>query len=113
MVAVAIGGGLGAIVRYLVSLWLNPRFAQIPLGTLVVNLIGSFLLGFVVTRLDNPSMFLLCGTGFCGGLTTFSTLCVETYRICEEDSRPAALNLTLHTAGGLLAAALGYWLGSR
>lgn len=90
---VMIGGGLGALSRYAVSLWaaklLGTRF---PWGTLTVNLSGCFLIGLAFAwgerglSIMNPSMRLLFMTGFLGGLTTFSSFGLETVNTMREGS---------------------------
>src|SRR5713226_610405 len=82
MVAVALGGVVGCLVRWLLSLALNRYFPLIPPGTLAANLIGGYIIGaaFAIFTL-HPAMpvewRLFVMTGFCGGLTTFSTFSVE------------------------------------
>jgi CrcB protein len=78
---VALGGAAGAVCRYLVS-----GAAGSPYGTLIVNALGSLVLGAIVALSDSlrPELRLLVGTGFCGGLTTFSTFAVETLSMPPE-----------------------------
>ncbi len=75
-----IGGGAGSVLRYLLSRWLNLSF-QIPLGTLLVNMLGSlilgFLLGYAIKNNSTGPLVLLLTVGFCGGFTTFSAFAVE------------------------------------
>lgn len=82
LAAVAIGGVAGTLLRVWVARVLPPGATGFPWDTLIVNLGGSFLLGFIVVTLVEraaPSRYLrpLLGTGFCGGLTTFSTFVVQ------------------------------------
>ena len=87
---VAIGAGLGGGFRYLLSgivQRLLPAF--FPYGTLVVNIIGSVILGFLIFGFDeksllHPSVRLFIGVGFCGGLTTFSTFSFETFNLIRD-----------------------------
>ncbi len=72
---VFLGGGAGSALRFLISRNLNPLFA-IPLGTLLVNFLGSLLIGFILglglkQEILSPNTTLLLATGFCGGFTTF------------------------------------------
>lgn len=75
-----IGGGAGSVLRYLLSKGLNLSF-QIPLGTLLVNVLGSLILGvvlgYVLKNNSTGPLVLLLTVGFCGGFTTFSAFAVE------------------------------------
>ena len=82
LLAVGAGAAMGAWVRWLLSLALNPVFPTIPLGTLAANLVGGFVIGAVIEllglRVDlPPEVRLFAVTGFLGGLTTFSTFSAE------------------------------------
>jgi CrcB protein len=82
LLAVAIGGVAGTLLRVWMARVLPPGATGFPWSTLIVNLVGSFVLGFIVVALIEraaPSRYLrpLIGTGFCGGLTTFSTFVVQ------------------------------------
>ena len=72
---VAAGAGLGALLRFWVAHHLDGRT---PWGTLLVNVAGSFVLGLVVGAQPSPGALALLGTGFCGGLTTYSAFAVQT-----------------------------------
>lgn len=116
MTLVILGGGLGAAARYLLSLALmHPRF---PYATIAINLAGSLLLGVLLgaaANRDVPSVLVTTlGTGVLGGFTTFSTFSVEAADLFRS-GRPiaAAAYLLISTAGGLLAAAVGYAAASR
>ena len=82
LLAVFIGGGTGSVARWLLSMRFNPLHQAIPLGTLAANLIGAFIIGMGfawfsrMTNID-PVWKVLITTGFCGGLTTFSTFSAE------------------------------------
>ncbi len=88
--AVAIGGALGSVARYLLGAYVQARVSTaLPVGTLLINVVGSFLLGlFVQVGLDTsavtPEVRFFLTTGFCGGFTTFSTFSYETYRLIED-----------------------------
>jgi CrcB protein len=84
---VAIGGALGAILRYVVSLRMNQLGRPGYLGTWLVNILGSFVLGLLVGLQPDPMVALLIGTGFTGGLTTFSTFTVEIVRMKQMMQR--------------------------
>ena len=83
LLAVLLGGAIGSALRWIVGLWLNPMFPTLPLGTLAANLVGGFIIGGAIGVFDQfqslpPEMRLFVITGFCGGLTTFSTFSAET-----------------------------------
>lgn len=101
---VGLGGTAGALARHLVG----ERIERGTRDTLVVNVVGSFLLG-LLTALSVPDIALLAlGTGFCGAFTTFSTFAFETTRFVEElELGRAAANAGLNLGGGLAAVALG------
>lgn len=113
---VALGGMLGAPARYLADRLVQSRHDSVfPWGTLAVNVAGSALLGFLIGAQANlgmpASVTALAGVGFCGGLTTFSTLGYETLRLLEDGAIGAAgLNMLGSLATGLAAAYLGHGL---
>lgn len=119
---VAGGGALGSALRYGFALGVQRRLgAGWPFGTLAVNLLGSFLIGWVFHLLasreilaEGPRLFIVAG--LLGGFTTFSAFSLETLRLLQEGAWPlAALYVALSTAGGLLAAWAGFqvaaWIG--
>jgi len=86
-IAVAFGGALGAVARYAISL--IPVKTQFPILTLVTNILGAILIGFVVGLTDkktevSPNTVLFWKTGVCGGFTTFSTFSLEAYKLFEN-----------------------------
>lgn len=112
---VALGGALGATLRYGTGRLATLAFgAHWPIGTVIVNVIGSLLLGFVVgfgEREVPASVRLFVGTGVLGAFTTFSTFSVETVKLVERgEIAGAAGNVALNTILGLSAAVLGLWL---
>jgi len=118
MLLVAVGGALGAIARYLVDFWVVSRgITRVPLGTLVVNVSGSFALGLLVGVLGatgGPDWILtLGGTGFLAAYTTFSTWMFEAARLVQRGAWSAALvHLSATVVLGVGFAAAGLWLGS-
>lgn len=113
---VAVGGGLGAVTRYLLDRAIASRQrSPFPLGTLVINVTGSILLGAlvgVVTSRQLPIQTLSwAGTGFLGGYTTFSTFTFETVRLLEDGAwRHAWMNLLLSGPLSFAGAAAAYLL---
>lgn len=86
---VALGGALGSASRYLLSVAIQSRAGTFPTATLLINITGSLLLGFLIrytmeTPAVGPDVRLLLTTGFCGGYTTFSTFSYETARLIED-----------------------------
>jgi CrcB protein len=113
-VGVAVLGGIGALARWaldgLVSTWWGRQF---PLGTLVVNLTGAFLLGLLVGAGVQGRILLLAGTATLGSYTTFSTWMLESHRLGEDgERRLAAANLAGSLAAGLLATLAGWAVGA-
>ena len=112
---VVAGAALGAPLRLLVDRWARARYGVgTVVGTLVVNVAGSLVLGVAAGWSAAPSWVLpLVGIGFCGALTTFSTLALETWVFVERrEWRPFAANLALSLGLGLPAVWLGWALGN-
>jgi len=115
---VAVGGALGAIARYLVDFWMVSRgITSVPLGTLVVNVSGSFALGLLVGILGTtggPDWILtFVGTGFLAAYTTFSTWMFEAARLFQRGAwSPAIVHLAATMVLGVGFAAAGLWLAS-
>jgi CrcB protein len=115
--AVGIGAALGALLRWQLGERLNRLFPSIPPGTLVANIIGGYIVGFALAALaqrdDLPVEWrLLIITGFCGGLTTFSTFSSEIVSLLQQGRLGiAASGIALHVASSLVAtlAGLGTW----
>ncbi|MEW2330853.1 fluoride efflux transporter CrcB [Micromonospora chersina] len=109
---IALGAALGAPLRYLTDRAVQARHdSPFPWGTLTVNVAGSLLLGAVAAAPAPPAVTALVGTGFCGALTTWSTLSYETLRLHRAGARGYALANALGSlAAGLGAATVGYAL---
>lgn len=115
MLLVSLAGGAGAVCRFVFDAVVNRRVRRsLPVGTLAINIIGSFLLGLFTAMTAhhlagfNADAKSIAGTGFCGGFTTFSTASVETLRLWRADgARPSVLYAVLTLVGSLLAAAIG------
>jgi CrcB protein len=97
---------IGATLRYLVNTIIDA--GEFPFGTLTVNVVGSFALGFVTALGVGEPAVLFVGTGICGSFTTFSSFSFETVRLWEEDERRLAVT---YAFGTLLAAGIGIGLG--
>ena len=113
---VAVGSGLGGVVRYLVPCWIGTA-KGFPWATLTVNVVGSLLIGFLtglLARHGGPSAESIRSfaiVGFCGGFTTFSTFSNETFRLIENSQwLSAAAYVGLSVAAGLAAVFLGHWI---
>lgn len=115
---VALGGGLGAVTRFFVDHQVG-RLTQgrLPLGTALINVTGSLALGFITGwwafHTGDPGLKQVLGTGFLGGYTTFSTACVEAVRLVQAGRwMPSMLRVLGVLVLSVVAAFLGYWLGS-
>lgn len=111
--SVALGGAAGAVLRYGLSGWLHGLTGLLfPIGTLAVNALGSLLIGVLLQLGTERFLFsvetrLLLTTGFCGGLTTFSTFSYETLALLEEQQWGAAAGNVVLNVGVCLAATYG------
>ncbi|MFV0346016.1 MAG: fluoride efflux transporter CrcB [Bacteroidales bacterium] len=111
---VALGGGVGSVLRYLTSLWFMKSFSYaFPLGTFAVNIIGSFIIGILVSLsacygiLNNELRFLLI-IGFCGGYTTFSTFSLESIKLFEAGNY---WTLVLYISASVVVGLFAVWGG--
>ena len=111
--AVGIGAVLGAWLRWALSLGLNTVLPNLPLGTLVANLAGGFVIGvaveaFVQHPVLAPEIRLFLITGFLGSLTTFSAFSAESVAMLERGQFGwATLHIVLHLAGSIIMTVLG------
>ncbi len=109
---VGLGGFLGAILRYFIALRLNSS-ERIPVGTLIVNLVGASLVGFVFGLELSMIWTFFLAFGLAGALTTFSTMNKELVELWQNNYKKEALFYIIATyCGGILLALLGYYLGS-
>ncbi len=111
--AISTGASLGALLRWLLALRLNPLLPALPLGTLAANLVGGYAIGVVIGWLAQhpelpPQVRLFLVTGLLGGLTTFSTFSAEVVAHLEGGRIAWALLVAgAHLFGSVLATALG------
>ncbi|OWJ55245.1 hypothetical protein Pdsh_05685 [Pyrodictium delaneyi] len=111
-VLVAVGGAAGAVARWLLSKAIQKGYV-FPIGTLVVNVFGSVLLGFVMASASMYGVFsrdqrLILATGFAGGFTTFSTFMYESFWLLREYQ---PLYMLIYVAVSIMLGLLGIYLG--
>jgi len=118
----AVGGGAGANARYwlgrVIAEWQTHRFPQLefPWAPFVINVSGSIVLGFVASAWLNHhdparrNWYLLIGTGFCGGYTTFSTFSFETLELLQDGKPWGAVG---YAFGSVAAGILGVWMAVK
>ena len=102
---VALGAAVGAPLRYVTAHLLDSR---LHLGTILVNVVGSFLLGLLSELAIDGDQLALLGTGFCGGLTTYSAFAVHTH---DRGPKLGSVNAVLTIGCSLASCALGFQLG--
>ena len=112
---VFVGGGLGAMARYFVTTNLAGKLGNFPIGTMTVNILGSFLMGVVVGiiagRASLENVRLLLAAGFLGGFTTFSSFSAETLTLIQGGQIfSAAANILVSVIAGLAACYFGLTL---
>ncbi|MDR1661197.1 MAG: fluoride efflux transporter CrcB [Azoarcus sp.] len=115
IIAIAAGAVVGALLRWQLGNRLNALFPSLPPGTLAANLIGAYVIGLAIAFFSShpaisPEWRLLIVTGFCGGLTTFSTFSAEIAGLLQQ-GRPlwAAGAIAAHVAGSVLMTLAGIW----
>jgi len=112
LLSIALGSVIGAWLRWGISLRFNRVFENIPFGTVIVNLIGAFIIGLAVSFFSNssisPNYKLFVVTGFCGALTTFSTFSVEIVALLQASKFEYAIStIAIHVIGSLIFTVLG------
>jgi len=113
LMAVAVGGMLGCLLRWFLAMAMNRYFPTIPPGTLAANLLGCYVIGLALAFFTlNPALpiewRLFITTGFCGGLTTFSTFSVEVVLILQSGRMAWAMGaIAVHLVGSLLMTMAG------
>ncbi len=113
-IMILVGGGVGALSRYLVGTAIMTRFSgRFPLGTVFINVTGSFLIGFIMTMLTDrlrphPNWRFLLVVGFLGGYTTFSSFQWESLGLIKDGGRWLGL---LNLIGSVVLGYVAVWLG--
>lgn len=113
VISISLGAALGALLRWFLGLHLNSIFPNIPPGTLAANLIGGYIIGFAIGYFAqapevSPEWRLLIITGFCGGLTTFSTFSAEIVTLLQENKFYWAISaIIVHVSGSLIMTLAG------
>lgn len=114
IVIIGVGGFIGAVARYGIAIWIGQRWGRsFPLGTFIINVTGSFLIGLLMTVMaerftENPQWRLFLVVGFLGAYTTFSTFEYETGALLKDSEwLYAGLNVVLSVVVGFAALKLG------
>lgn len=112
---VALGGAVGAVARYGMNLLFGNAFLPFPFATFLINVTGSFLIGFLLFKFEgNETVRLLLVTGFLGAYTTFSAFEYEAFQLTQiKQSMLAFLYVALSFAVGFIGVASGIWLAKR
>jgi CrcB protein len=109
------GAGLGGLARYVAGTWIMVKYGgRFPLGTLIINVTGSFLIGVLMTLLTerlqpHPNWRLFLVVGILGGYTTFSSFEYESFQAVREGARWMGI---LYMTGSVLLGYIGVWLGT-
>ena len=112
-IAVGLGASLGALLRWQLGLRLNTLFPTLPPGTLIANIVGGYIIGLAVAFFATsneiaPEWRLFIITGFCGGLTTFSTFSAEVVTLLQEGRLGwATTSIALHVSTSIIATIAG------
>jgi CrcB protein len=126
LVAICVGASAGALMRWWLGLALNHYYPTLPPGTVAANLIGAYVIGIALVVFSSsaavaPEWRMLIITGFCGGLTTFSTFSAEIVQLLQQGRPTAAVGaVAVHVVGSVLltfagiatAVSVRRWLGA-
>jgi CrcB protein len=113
VLAISLGSALGAVLRWILGTNLNSMFPTVPPGTLTANLVGGYIIGLAIAFFAQapdiaPEWRLLIVTGFCGGLTTFSTFSAEVVTLLQEGRLTWAMGaIAIHVSGSLVMTLAG------
>ncbi len=113
VLAISLGAALGALLRWQLGLRLNSLFPALPPGTWVANMVGGYIIGIAIAYFAQaaaiaPEWRLLVVTGFCGGLTTFSTFSAEVVDLLQSGQLAAAMAaIAAHVTGSLVMTLAG------
>ena len=120
-IVVAIGGALGTLARFLVGAWALPISDKLPWGTIIINVVGSFIIGFAGTLTlsqgkfplsENARLFIM--VGFCGGFTTFSAFSLQTFDLMRAGAMlRAATNIGISVIACLIAVWIGHVMAAQ
>lgn len=116
ILSISVGATLGALIRWLLSLWLNTLFTGFAFGTFIANSLGCFLMGLAMGALlyfpqINSEWRLFFITGFLGSLTTFSAFSAEIMENIMQDKWMMGLGImSIHLIAGLICMSIGIWL---
>ncbi len=109
LILIGLGGALGSITRYSVGKYIsNKSKITLPIGTIIINITGAFLLGIVSNSGIDGNIYLLITEGFLGAFTTFSTFMYEGFVLIQENEK---LNIVIYIIGTILLGLIGFTLG--
>ena len=116
LLLIGIGGFVGSILRYMLSMAMLPCTFRtgLPTGTLTVNIVGSLLIGILVSVLRQDAWYYIGVIGFCGGFTTFSTFSLEMINLLKAGNYGGTiLYIVLSLLLSVIAVIGGLWIGTR
>jgi len=113
IIVISLGASIGAVLRWLLGVKFNSYFPTMPPGTLIANLVGGYIIGLAIAYFSQapeiaPEWRLLIITGFCGGLTTFSTFSAEVVTLMQQGKITWAMStIAIHVSGSLIMTIAG------